>query len=249
MAISKCLITFKNKMSHFNADLDFIDILSTSIENGDYSNEEELFPGSSDEKYTTLSSYKVGDQNRRLVVNHLKSTLYTAYIKDLYEEFSIYLKGIMKEVYSNARVTPERLSGEHKVTLSSVDILQHLQKGDLADMVIDGIFQSLEGERSTIGLITKFHKKIGIDIDQLLVDNAIYYLEIRHKLVHTDGYADEEFKKAHELLNYTSNSKIKLDYCTICQAYEAVFNLVSDMDSKIISAGLAKSHTYKNETT
>ena len=55
--------------------------------------------------------------------------------------------------------------------------------------------------------------------------------------------------KAHELLNYTSNSKIKLDYCTICQAYEAVFNLVSDMDSKIISAGLAKSHTYKNETT
>ena len=50
-------------------------------------------------------------------------------------------------------------------------------------------------------------------------------------------------------MNYTSNSKIKLDYCTICQAYEAVFNLVSDMDSKIISAGLAKSHTYKNETT
>lgn len=72
MAISKYFITFKNKMSHFNADLDFIDILSKSIENGDYSNEEELFPGSSDERYTTLSHYKVGDQNRRLVVSHLK---------------------------------------------------------------------------------------------------------------------------------------------------------------------------------
>ena len=77
-------------MSHFNADLDFINILSKSIENGDYSGEEELFPGSSDEKYTSLSRYKVGDQNRRLVINHLKSTLYTAYIKDLYEEFSIF---------------------------------------------------------------------------------------------------------------------------------------------------------------
>lgn len=248
MAVSKCLITFKNKMSHFNADLEFIDILSKSIENGDYSNEEELFPGSSDERYTILSRYKIGEQNRRLVVNHLKSTLYTAYIKDLYEEFSIYLKGIMKEVYSNAKVTPERLSGEHKVNLTSVDILQHLQIGDLADVVIDNIFQSLENERSTIGLITKFHKKIGIDIEQTLVDNAIYYLEIRHKLVHTDGHADEEFKKAHDLLNYTSTNKIKLDYCTICQAYEAVFHLVSDMDSKVISAGLAKSHTYRNET-
>lgn len=113
MAISKCKITFINKMSHFNADLDFIDILSKLIENGYYSNEEELFPGSSDEKYTTLSGYKVGNHNRRIVVNHLKSTLYTTYIKDLYEEFSLYLKDIMKEVYSNAKVTPERLSGEH----------------------------------------------------------------------------------------------------------------------------------------
>lgn len=249
MAISKCLVSFINKMSHFNADLDFIDILSKSIENREYSSEEELFPGSSDEKYTILSHYKVGDQNRRLVVNHLKSTVYTAYIKDLYEEFSIYLKGIMKEVYSNAKVTPERLSGEHKVNLTSVDILQHLQMGDLADVVIDNIFQSLESERSTIGLITKFHKKIGIDIDQTLVDNAIYYLEIRHKLVHTDGYVDEEFKKEHDLLNYTSANKIKLDYSTICQAYEAVFQLVSDMDSKVISAGLAKSHTLRSETT
>lgn len=247
MAISKCLITFINKMSHFNADLDFIDILSKSIENGDYSSEEELFPGSSDEKYTTLSRYKVVDQNRRLVVNHLKSTLYTAYIKDLYEEFSIYLKGIMKEVYSNAKVTPERLSGEHNVNLTSVDILRHLQIGDLADVVIDNIFQSLENERSTIGLITKFHKKIGIDIEKTLVDNAIYYLEIRHKLVHTDGFVDEEFKKTHDLLNYTSTNKIRLDYCTICQAYEAVFRLVSDMDSKVISAGLAKSHTDSKE--
>lgn len=53
----------------------------------------------------------------------MKSTLYTAYFKDLYEEFSIYLKGMMKEIYSNAKVTPERLSGEHNVSLASVDIL------------------------------------------------------------------------------------------------------------------------------
>ncbi|MCH5263913.1 MAG: hypothetical protein J1F42_13470 [Lachnospiraceae bacterium] len=248
MAISKCLISFRNRMSHFNADLDFVDILSKSIENGNFSSEEELFPGSNDERYTILSHYKVGDQNRRLVVNHLKSTLYTAYIKDLYEEFSIYLKGIMKEVYSNAKVTPERLSGEHTVNLSSVDILHHLQAGDLADVVIDDIFQSLENERSTIALVTKFHKKLGINIDQTLVDNAIYYLEIRHKLVHTDGYVSDEFKKTHDLLNYTSTNKIKLDYYTICQAYAAILHLVSDIDSKVMNAGLAKSHIYKKET-
>ena len=245
MAISKCKMTFTNRMSRFKADVDFINILSKSIEDGNYLNVEELFPGANDETYNAFEGYKVGDQNRRSTLNHLKNTLYAAYIKELYEEFSIYLKGIMKEVFNNAKVTPERLTGEHKVPLTSVEILRHLQKGDLADVVIDHIYQSLESEKDTKELITKFHKKIGIDVEQSLVDKEIYYLEIRHYLVHADGKVNEEFKKTHNDLKYDNDSKdkIKLDYCTICKAYDAVFALVSDIDSKIISAGLAKSHT------
>lgn len=245
MPNSKCLVTFKNKMSHFNADLDFIDILSNLVSNGHFSNNEELFPGASNNKYTTLSKYKIADQNRNLVIYHLKSTLFTAYIKDLYEEFTIYLKGIMKEVYFNAKVNPERLSGEHKVSFSAVDVLRHLQTGDLAEMVIDNIFQSLENERSTIELINKFHNKIGIEKNETLIRNAIYFLEIRHKLVHTDGIADQEFKDTHTSLQYTESNKIKPSYQVICQAYSAVYNLVSDIDSKVIRAGLAKNNTVR----
>ena len=153
----------------------------------------------------------------------------------------------MKEVYSNAKVTPERLVGEHKANLPYVAILQHLQMGDLADTIIDNIFQALENEKSTIELIKKFGKKIGLDIDQNLADTAIYYLEIRHKLVHTDGFVDKEFKKKHGTLKYTGGNKIKIDYDTICQAYEGVFHLISDIDSKVIRMGLAKCHTFKDE--
>lgn len=70
MANSKCLVSLKNKMSHINSDLDFVDILSKAIENGSFSNEEELFTGSNNEKYITLSHYKVVNQNRCLVINH-----------------------------------------------------------------------------------------------------------------------------------------------------------------------------------
>lgn len=42
----------------YNADLDFIDILSKSIENGDYSDGEELFPGLSDEREMILLDLK-----------------------------------------------------------------------------------------------------------------------------------------------------------------------------------------------
>lgn len=244
---SKSLVSFKNKMSHFNGDLDFVDILTQLVENEYFSDECELFPGSNDVKYTTLSTYNKVKSNRRLVVNHLKSTVYTAYIKDLYEEFSIYLKGTMKEVYNNAKVSPERICGEHTVKLTSVEILRHMQNGDLADIVIDSIFQALENERSTIELIKKFHKKIGIDIDESLANSAIYYLEIRHKLVHTDGVVDEEFKEKHDTLKYTSGNKIKLSYNTIHAAYDAVFQLVSDIDSKVIRARLVNSNTHKGD--
>lgn len=243
MENSKYYVTFKNKMSHFDADLDYIDIICNDIENTDYVDSTELFPGSSNEKYKTLSTYKVVDSNRKLVVRHLRSTLYTAYIKDLYEEFTLYIKSMLKEVYENAKVNPERLAGEHKINLPATDILSHYQKGDLIDVVIEGIFQVLENERSTISLISKFHNKIGIEKDSKIINEAIYYLEIRHKLVHTDGCVDEEFRNAHNTLQYTHKGRIKLTYSTIIKAKEAVTKLVEDMDKKIMSAGLARSNT------
>lgn len=81
-----------------------------------------------------------------------------------------------------------------------------------------------------------------------MANSAIYYLEIRHKLVHTDGVVDEEFKEKHDTLKYnTSGNKIKLSYNTIHAAYDAVFQLVSDIDSKVIRAGLVNSNTHKGD--
>lgn len=113
----------------------------------------------------------------------------------------------------------------------------------MIDVVIEGIFRVLENERSTISLISKFHNKIGIEKDSNIINEAIYYLEIRHKLVHTDGCVDEEFRNAHNTMQYTHKGRIKLTYSTIIKAKEAVTKLVEDMDKKIMSAGLARSNT------
>ena len=102
-------------------------------------------------------------------------------------------------MYITAKVTPDRLVGEHKVNLSANDILKFAADGTIAQVVIDNIFQSLENERSTISLITKICKKLDLNVDKAVIDNAVYYLEIRHKLVHTDGFADAEFKASHAL--------------------------------------------------
>ncbi len=244
MANSKCFVSFKNKMSHFDADLDFIDIIFSDISFNPLPNgATELFPGSSNPKYETLSRYKIVPQNQLLVIRHFRTTFYTAYIKDLYEEFTIYLKNMLKDIYNNAKITPERLTGEHKISMSSIDILNHIRQGNLTDIVIDSIFQSLENERSTISLINKFHQKIGIVKNDQLINNAIYYLEIRHKLVHTDGFADSDFMSSHPTLTYTDANYISLNYTTIKDAKNAVMALVKDIDYKIMQKQLVPPNT------
>ena len=244
MANSKCYVSFKNKMSHFDADLEYVDIvynniLSTPLPTG----ATELFPGSSNPKYEILSRYKVVPQNQLLVIRHCRATLFTAYIKELYEEFPMYLMNMLKDIYNNAKITPERLTGEHRISMSSTDILTHIRQGDIADIVIDNIFQCLENERSTIALISKFHQKIGIEKNDALINDAIYYLEIRHKLVHTDGFADSEFISSHQTLTYTASNYISLNYTTIKNAKNSVMALVKDMDSKIMQKQLVPPNT------
>ena len=239
VANSKRYQTFNNRMLHFDDDIEYVDVLYASLRKSlSILPEDALFQEIDSEKHPKLSRYKVCDDNRLLVFHHLKSTVYSAYIKELYEEFTMYLKGVMQDIYLTAKISPDRIVGEHRMTLSANDILKYAADGTIATVVIDSIFQTLENERSTISLITKVCKKLGLDADKSIVDTAVYYLEIRHKLVHTDGYADAEFRTSHPTLRYTGRNYIDLTYQSICDAKSAVFELVAALDRDAIEKGL-----------
>lgn len=246
MVCSKNYQTFSNRMLHFDDDLEYVDIIHSSVRKnmGSFSNDV-LFENINSNKHPRLSRYKICDDNRLKVVQHFRATVYAAYIKELYEEFSLYLKSIMSDMYLTAKVTPDRLVGEHKVNLSANDILKFAADGTIAQVVIDNIFQSLENERSTISLITKICKKLDLNVDKAVIDNAVYYLEIRHKLVHTDGFADAEFKASHPTLCYTKRGYIILTYQCITAAKNAVFELVKALDQNAIDKEYLLPHTAK----
>lgn len=243
MPISKPFLAFKNKLQHFDDDLEFVDLLYSTIKATAPTDDNlRLFQYQSTEKHPNISRYKICQNNRLLIIRHLKSTVYTSYIKDIYEEVAIYLRNIVAEAYLNASITPERIIGEHKVNMSAVEILTGIRDGTLAQTVIDNMFQTLENERSTILLIKKACKKIGIEISEDIINNAVYYLEIRHKLVHTDGYADAEFRELHPTLKYTGGNYIDLTYQTIQEARLAIFNLIKAIDCSAIAKKIIKSN-------
>lgn len=239
MAHSKNYLSFKNKMLHFDDDIEFTDILYSTIkENSVAEGASKLFEYQNPDKHPNISRYSICQDNRLQIMRHLKSTVSASYIKDAYEELTIYLRGITAEAYQNATVSPERIIGEHKVNMSAVDILSGIKDGTLAQTVIDNMFQALENERSTIGLIKKVCSKLGITVSNQIIEEAVYYLEIRHKLVHTDGYADEEFRNSHPTLRYTHGNYIDLTYPTITAAKKALFDLVCAIDDDALAKGI-----------
>lgn len=243
MAMSKPYLTFKNKLLHFDDDIEIADILYAKVKKTMISNDAtQLFDYQDNVKHPNLSRYKICQNNRVEIIRHLKSSISASYLKDLYEEVTIYLRNIIAEAYENASVSPERLIGEHRVTMTAVEILSEMRAGTLSQTIVDLMFQTLENERSTISLIDKTCKKIGISISREVIENAVYYLEIRHKLVHTDGYADEEFRQTHPTLKYTKNNYIDLTYNTLKSAKTAICKLVYEIDKEVLDKGLIKAN-------
>ena len=241
---SKHYQTFSNRLLHLDADLELIDIIDVSIKDKLLTPaSEKLFEKISKHKHPILSKRTISDNNRQLAMNHLKQTVFSSYIKDLYEEVYDYLKSVLTEAAVRSKVEPDRLIGEHRVEVKVSDILQADKLQSVIEDIVAKVFRKLENERSTTALIEKTCGKLGLSVSEEIQSNAIYYLEIRHQLVHADGKADEKFKENHPDLNYTSGDYIDLRFKLIQQARKSVTKFIEEFDSQAITNGLILPHT------
>ena len=129
---------------------------------------------------------------------------------------------------------PNRLVGEHNVNMKANDILSKGTKREIVQSIMEQIFQQLENERSTINLIPKIKNKLGLTIEQALIDAAIPYLETRHIFVHSDGKPCEEFKRKYPDIRLDKHNRIALNYSFANAAYNAINSLLQEIDNKMI---------------
>lgn len=248
--LSKEALIFQNRIKSFDEDLEMIDVLKIALEKSDLLRDDEvLFKYVSKKRHINLYSKKVTMQSRKIVVNHLRNTIYSSYLKDLYEELTDYLKALLS---ATAKVSKEkskalRLMGEHTISIKASDILQFNSIEDLATYIAESIIQSLENERSTKELIKKVCKKIDLQIDEEIINVALPYLEIRHKLVHTNGLLDVEFKKNYPKIQCNNENYVTLNYALVNAARDAVTNLVFAIDEKALEKKLLPPNTPIND--
>lgn len=236
MVMSKAYHKFLQRLAYFKDDLELTDVLCSSIVSGALSSPQSrhILDKVVPTEHKHLARRTNSDGSRKLVSTHLSKTVYSAYIKDIYEEVTDYLKTILLCAACKG-IDPGRIVGEHKITKTAQEILSAGSWDSILEMVTDSIFQALESERSTLSLIKKISTKLALDVDQSKIDNALPFLEIRHFLVHSDGKLNQKFRTHNPMIPCDLKGYVKLDLNLVQQFTDNVKNLLTEYDKQVCS--------------
>jgi hypothetical protein len=233
---TKSHVRFFSRAAHLDADIELADVFKIAIGQGALTANpgQYLFDHVNAQQHPRLASRTVSVHNRTLAANHLKATLCASFLKDIYEDMTQYLLEIL-EAAARHGLDPNRLIGEHKVSLEANDILAAGSWPNIVRVVSQSVFRKLEGERSTKNLLQKINTKLGLGVTQATIDAALPYFEIRHLLVHADGKADQKFCSAFPAFGATAGEKISLDHGILQEARVAIFALIDEFDQKVVA--------------
>jgi hypothetical protein len=236
---SKALVRFLNRAARFDVDLELADVLDLAMNAGRLSDPSApvIFTDVERAKHPRLAVHKATDHQRQLLVAHLKATLRSAYIKDLYEDFGAYLLDIVTAA-ARAGLQPGRLIGEHKFEIDANEILACTSWASVVEMVSTRLFRRIEAERNTMKLLVSIDKKLGLGVDKKLIQAAMPYLELRHLLVHQDGIPDQEFCKRYATLKAKPGKKIQLTNAITSTARNSITKLANNYDSLAVKVSL-----------
>lgn len=229
---SKGYKKFENRMNYFRTDVELVDVLSKNKEA--IKGIGIIFKKVTEDHHPLLYARQATTGSRKIVMSHLKKTVYVSFFKDMYEEVTEYIRYILYQA-SLQGATANRIIGEHTFKMGANDILSLATKNEIIKAVIDQVFQQLESERSTIELFQKTKNKLGLNIQQNLIDDAVPYMTCRHIFVHSDGKPNDEFKQKYQDIHLDDKGRIALNMDFLNKAYVSINSLLKAFDEEMIS--------------
>ena len=164
---TKAYRRFVQRTEDYNSDLELCDLLAKKFfatQNSQATVAEAL--GSSNMAHPHLGRRQNSRQSRKIVGYHLKATLYAAFIKDLFEDFSAFLAETLTKAAMKG-IDPARFIGNVKLEIHAADILGAGSWDAVVRMISDALFRRLENERNTKDLVEKASVRIGLQLDTL----------------------------------------------------------------------------------
>lgn len=159
-------------------------------------------------------------------------------IIELYAIFADYLSSIIRELENTK---PQRILNlvppENSTDLSYADIFSLGSYTQILDEIARRVYRSLESERSTPKLLDRFIKVTKINISNIVKEDSLLYLEIRHLIIHNNSRADSKLQKMNKRKLVSINSRnqcISINYSLSSAAIDKVYLLCSTIDSELL---------------
>lgn len=233
---SKALIRFLNRFAHYAADVEMVDVMARSAP-ALATRGGRIFDAVTAESHPALWNRGDSNASRDIALRHLKATIAQSVIKDLYEDLTSYLQEILSAAAAKG-VDPARFVGEHDFKIGAKELLTLGSWEAVVRYTSATIFRRLEEERSTTRLLALLPNKLGVSVDQAIVDAAKPYLEARHRFVHHDGKVDAVFAAAHPSFGLSDGDYLPTTYAFVNDAQATIRALVEEFDRKLVASGL-----------
>lgn len=221
-------------------DLEIVDVLAIANKEGKLLvGEGSLADHIDPKKHTNLSVLEDTPQARMEVIQHLRVSVWSSYIKDLYEELTIYLQGLVFETIRCAHdpSLARSLVRNRKLSVSYSDILACNDIDELVEKLAQDTLRALDRIHSTKQMISELLEKLSLDVEEKLVEKALPYLNLRHQLVHADGAVDEKFKTENPTIPIRWG-KAFITYKLTRDATQAISRLVDAFDQDAVAKGI-----------
>lgn len=233
---------FHTRIEQLQQDVEFADILAIANRAGDLLSEEgKLFRHVSKKKHPVLFSLPATSDSRLAVVQHLRVSVWSSYMKDIYEELTLYLQVLVYEAARLARTPGQArlLLADNRVSFSASEIISYADLDELIMKIAEDTIRNLDKMHSTKLLVEQIVSRLGLEVEESIIADALPYLNVRHALVHTDGRADKAFEAENPQID-VRHGRIFVTYNLTVEATRAICGLVDAIDASAVKKGILK---------
>jgi hypothetical protein len=186
-----------------------------------------------------LSEFLKREKAKEALARHAMKRNNELAIQLNYTHLGEYLRSILGEMYLH---NPLLVVGKASASLPFHEIVSLGNFDAISSRMVDLVFRTLDDQRSTQALIKKILDKTGVKLNPQMLDDAVYYLEIRHLIVHNSSLIDVKFEKRYsEKSQYIkAGNKLPMSQGLARKALSAIEELCSAIDSGLINGGHLK---------
>ena len=166
----------------------------------------------------------------------------------LYTHLNEYLRLLIAEMYHKK---PLMIVGKVQANLNFPQIVKLGSYEAICDHMIRHVFRSFSSLRSTKSLVEQVLDETGVVVRDKTLEDATFYMNIRHLIVHNSSIVDVDFEKLYgNRIGFAKfGIRLQMSISLTRKAIRSIYALCQEIDQALIEAGYLDSYVQPSGLT